>query len=64
MALLKTIQCDIQGCKTSCTEPKPGDGWVGWGQLQGIILNGNENPYLCPEHLGRVADFADSLGVK
>jgi hypothetical protein len=57
--ILRTITCAI--CKFRATEEKPGDGWKGWGAIQGIELNGEENPSLCPDHLKLVADFADGL---
>lgn len=59
---LRTMTCDIKGCISFLTEAKPGDGFPGWGQLQGVILNGNENPCLCPDHLNRMAEYADELG--
>lgn len=60
--MLRTIQCGV--CGATHTEPKPGEGWLGWGQFQGINLNGDENPYLCPTHLAVVADFVSKLADK
>lgn len=62
--ILRQVHCDIPGCGKSYTEPKPGEGWAGWGSLQGIALNGIENPLLCPEHLSAVAEFTASLDKK
>lgn len=61
MAILRMIKCDIKGCLHSAVEPEPNAGWLGWGHLQGISLNGAENPLLCPEHLAAVAGFVDGL---
>lgn len=59
---LRTMTCDIKNCLSSYTEKKPGDGFPGWGQLNGICLDGNDNPCLCPDHLTRMAEYADKLG--
>lgn len=55
----RTVVCGI--CTEQYTEEKEGDGFPGWGQISGIILNGDTNPYLCPKHLKNVANFADEL---
>ena len=59
MTILKTIMCDV--CSATATEKTPGDGWSGWGELKGIILDGASNPSLCPACLKEVANFTDSL---
>ena len=59
MPITQTIVCDI--CGAGMTEPQPGAGFQGWGALKGIALDGVENPTLCPEHLGALAQFADDL---
>ena len=59
---LRTITCDITSCAAKHTEATPGDGFPGWGQLNGIVLNKAENPCLCPEHLAAIATFVDELG--
>jgi hypothetical protein len=41
-------------------EDAPNAGWEGWGQLQGIVLDGVPNPHLCPDCLGSVADYVDA----
>lgn len=49
----KTIVCDITG--QSHTETKPGAGFPGWGQLQGMFIRRDEDglvisdPCLCPD---------------
>lgn len=48
-------------CGKERQERNYGEGWPGWGQLNGIILNGDENPYLCEDHLAMTANFVDSL---
>jgi hypothetical protein len=56
--ILRTICCDIPGCKSASQEQAPGAGWPGWGALQGIAIDGKDNPSLCPGHLEQVANFA------
>jgi hypothetical protein len=62
MTIRRQIECDIPGCGEKYLEPKSGDGWEGWGVLQGIALNGIDNPSLCPTHLASAAKFVDSIG--
>ena len=59
MAIIRTIQCAV--CKTSEVEKKHGDGFHGWGSLEGIELDGEANPTLCQRHLAHVADYLDKL---
>lgn len=58
---LRTITCDIPGCRQRYEETAPGDGFPGWGQLHGISLNEISNPLLCPGHLAKLAAYTDSL---
>lgn len=58
---LRFVTCDIPGCGSRHEEINAGDGFSGWGQLQGIILNGVPNPLLCPIHLSLTASFVDNL---
>lgn len=62
MTMLRKVYCDC--CDASHEESVPGDGFPGWGQLNGIVLDGSENPYLCPSCLAVVADFTDRLREK
>ena len=57
--MVRKVVCGV--CGTSHTETLPGEGWPGWGQLQGIVLDGDENPYLCPTHLSDIAGFTNTL---
>lgn len=57
MAILKTIECDV--CKFSIPEPSANAGFQGWGAIQGVQLNGIDNPTLCPFCLGRVMQVID-----
>ena len=57
--MLRTLVCGV--CGKRGEEPAPGEGHAGWGQLLGVILDGDDNPYLCPEHLAAVADRVDAL---
>lgn len=58
---LRTITCDVKDCKNRHTEKAWGEGHPGWGSLKGIVLDGQTDPHLCPQHLHRAADFIDSL---
>lgn len=57
--ILRTIKCDV--CGAVETEKTAGSGWNGWGSLQGVSLNGVDNPSLCKEHLAKVAEFIDTM---
>jgi len=57
MAIKRTIQCDV--CGEQAEEQVANDGWLGWGALNGIALNGVPNPSLCPACLSEVANFVD-----
>lgn len=59
MAILRMIKCDVRGCEKTAVEPKPNAGWMGWGRLHGVVIDGAENPSLCPEHLAAVAEHVD-----
>ena len=61
--ILRLVACDIPGCSARHEETTPGEGYPGWGQLHGIVLNGTSNPLLCPKHLAKVADYIDNLKV-
>lgn len=55
----RTVVCGV--CGMEHTETLAGEGFPNWGQLSGIVLDKDENPYLCPEHLAATADFIDKL---
>lgn len=57
MPLLRTVECDI--CRSSYTEEGYGAGFPGWMNILGIELDGNSQIWLCPTHMGKVADFID-----
>lgn len=61
MAIVRTIECCI--CGERYTEKNAGEGFPGWGAIQGIILNGEANPDLCPDHLTKVANFIDKYNT-
>jgi hypothetical protein len=56
--LFRTVKCGI--CGEVFTD-KTGDGFPGWGQLSGAVLDNDSNPYLCPEHKAKMFDHADYL---
>ena len=59
MGITRTIDCDA--CHVKAEEPAPNIGWNGWGALQGVELNGVQNPNLCPDCLAKVAEFIDGM---
>lgn len=59
MAILQVIKCDV--CGNEHREKSHGEGFKGWGMLNGITLDGIPNPALCPEHLAKVANYVDTL---
>ena len=59
MPILKTIICDV--CGLSQIEPETGDGFPRWGQVNGIKLDGVDNPMVCPDHLIQVAELLNDL---
>lgn len=60
MSIKKTIVCDV--CGTEEAEQVTDGGFIGWGALHGIELNGVPNPNLCPTCLLATAAFVDKLG--
>lgn len=59
MTILRQIVCDV--CENTNMEYTANEGWPGWGSLQGIKLDGIENPSLCPTCLECIASFIDRL---
>lgn len=58
---LRLIRCDYPKCSAQQIEPSTGEGFLGWGQVSGISLDGIPNPALCPDHLALVADALNKL---
>jgi len=58
MGIERTIKCQ---CGAEDKEKEHGAGFIGWGALHGIALNGESNPSLCPSCLKKVAEFLDKL---
>lgn len=59
MSIYRTIECAVCGARK--TESSPNEGWHGWGHVAGIVLDGAENPTICPKHLAAVANFIDTM---
>jgi len=59
VAIRQVISCCV--CGKEEKEKSMGDGFVGWGTLQGIALNGEPNPNMCPEHLEQLATALDVI---
>lgn len=60
--ILQYIKCDV--CGKEARETKFGEGFKGWGGLNGITLNEIQNPCLCPEHLREAANYIDTLAKR
>jgi hypothetical protein len=60
MSILRTIKCNVAGCKEIYTEQKPGTGFPGWGVIQGKQNEKGEMEFhLCPKHLNMVFRFVE-----
>jgi len=57
MSIKQIIQCSV--CGKEEIEKETGAGFTGWGALQGISLDGEDNPTLCPIHLKSQAKSLD-----
>jgi hypothetical protein len=57
MSIKQQIECAV--CGTQELEKEPGTGFIGWGSLQGVNLDGEDNPTLCKLHLSAIADHLD-----
>lgn len=69
MSILRQMKCDIKGCNETMTEPNSTQGWIGWGQILGIQIEGMSDTAemgfcLCPEHLTNIAIYVQELEVK
>ena len=60
--IIRTIKCAV--CGKEEREQKGQNGFPNWGSLNGIALDGEPNPTLCPEHLSMTAQFVDALKGK
>ena len=56
------IECDI--CKLKIVEEKAGDGFVSWGAVHGVSLDGVENPNFCPDCLSEICNHIDVMKFK
>jgi len=59
MAIKQMIECVV--CGKTAVEMCAGDGFMGWGALQGIALDAEINPDLCPTHLSAMAELLEGL---
>jgi hypothetical protein len=59
MTIERRIVCDV--CKTAQVQVIEGEGFKGWGAVQGVNFNGVDNPTLCPDHLKVVMDTLDKI---
>lgn len=59
MPILQTFICDV--CEEQYTETEPGAGACAWGSFHGIVLDGTNNPVLCPTHKAELANKLDRM---
>lgn len=59
MAIRRSMICDV--CGVTEIEPKPNEGWKGWCGIQGVSLNGVDNPNLCPTCTVKVMAVIDKM---
>lgn len=57
MAIIRTINCAV--CGKTEVEKEQNIGWPGWSCIQGVALNNEANPNLCPDCTARVMQFID-----
>ena len=57
--IIRLAKCCV--CGKQEAERSYGAGWPAWAQFNGITMNGDENPMLCPKHMRMVADYIDDL---
>jgi hypothetical protein len=62
MSILRTIKCNVEGCREIYTEQGPGAGFPGWGVLQGRQNEKGETEcHLCPKHLDMVFKYVEEV---
>ena len=59
MAMLRKIQCDVNGCPEELLVEGEVKGFPNWGAVQGKIDDGTGEvrAFLCPKHLNKITDF-------
>ena len=55
--IIRTINCAM--CNKTETEKEVNEGWIGWTCIQGVELNGEHNPNICPACTNKVMQFID-----
>lgn len=59
--ILQTIECDVEGCESTYTEPNENAGFPGWGHVKGIMEEKDgyirETAYLCPGCLNKIKNI-------
>lgn len=59
MPIVRTVRCNI--CGHEETEASHGSGWKDWLWVQGAVLDGDDQVWLCPRHRTKVMDFIDNM---
>jgi len=61
---IRTIKCDVAGCKEELKEENFGNGFKGWGTVKGKYNpeTGADEAHLCPKHLDLVFSIIENGG--
>lgn len=59
MGIERIFVCDC--CKSTLREDQYGCGAVGWMQIQGVHLNGTDNPYFCDQCVPLIMNAIDKI---
>ena len=59
MSMYRTVKCDI--CGEEYTEKEYGAGFPEWMLINGIVLDGISEIWICPTHRDMIADYVDNL---
>lgn len=58
MPLLRIVKCDVCGEQLI---DEDGSGFKDWMKIDGIVLDGNDDVWLCKTHRDKVANFIDEM---
>lgn len=59
MAIERIFVCDC--CGATYREEPFGTGAKGWMQIQGVNLNGTDNPFFCEECVPKIMNAVDKI---
>lgn len=75
MSMLRALRCDIKGCTSAQKEEQNGNGWEGWGHIEGIKYElpavKESRPkqiitraYVCPLCMPKLLEFINTGQIK